>query len=130
MTKTTPSKAPTKPEGRSRVSNGKALFIEGVDGRTHLARRFRDIVAEMSGDLGGAEYLSEAQRQLIRRCAMLSVTCEAMEAKAIAGDEGFDLEAYGAVTDRLGRALVRLGLKREARNVTPNLRNYLEGKGS
>jgi hypothetical protein len=30
-----------------------------------------------------------------------------------------DLDAYGTLTDRLGRALQRLGLKRHPRDITP-----------
>ena len=32
-----------------------------------------------------------------------------------------DLEQYGTLTDRLGRAFGRLGLKRHAHDVTPTL---------
>ena len=39
----------------------------------------------MAFDLGGRENLTEAQQQLIRRCAMLSAQCELMEAEAVQG---------------------------------------------
>jgi hypothetical protein len=32
---------------RSRVSNGKELFFEAVDGRSALARRYRDVLAQL-----------------------------------------------------------------------------------
>ena len=44
---------------------------------------------------------------------MMSVEAERMEAHAVAG-ESLDLDAYGALADRLGRCLNRLGLKRVA----------------
>jgi hypothetical protein len=51
-----------------------------------------------------------------------------MEQAAVAGKE-FDIETFGRLTDRLGRCFERLGLKREARNVTQTLEGYLEHAG-
>ena len=63
---------------KSRVSNGSALFVVGK-GTSPFARRFADILAEIVSDLGGADQLSEAQRQLARRGASLSLACERLE---------------------------------------------------
>ena len=40
-----------------------------------------------------------------------------MEGRAAAGEE-IDLEQYGRLTDRLGRAFTRLGLERQPRDVS------------
>ncbi len=119
----------TKPSRstRSRITNGSTLHLGYVDGRTEAARRFRDVLSEIASDLGGSESLSEAQRQLARRAAMMSVQCETLEAKSIAGEE-IDLDLYGALSDRIGRAFTRLGIKRAARNVTPDLRDYIRSQ--
>jgi hypothetical protein len=111
------------PKGRSKVTNGKQLFLEG-DARLKVSRRFRDVLASIAMDLGGADRLSEGQKQIARRCAMLSVECEIMESAAVAG-QPFDLDAYGQLTDRLGRAFQRLGLKRVMHDVMPDLGAYL-----
>lgn len=108
---------------RSRVSNGKALFVE-ADGRGPWGRRFRDILAEITNDLGGADLLSEGQRQLARRCATISIACEKLEGDAAAGAT-IDLETYGKLTDRLGRTFQRLGLKREPRDIGPSLADLI-----
>jgi hypothetical protein len=79
----------------------------------------------MAADLGGAGNLSAGEQQLIRRAAMISVTCEQMEQKAAAG-EPFDLTAYATATGHLGRTLKLLGLKREPREEVPSLRDYLD----
>jgi hypothetical protein len=76
------------------------------------------VLAEITNDLGGADLLSEGQKQLARRCVTISIACERMEGEAALGNE-IDLDAYGTLTDRLGRALQRLGLKRRPRDVTP-----------
>lgn len=108
---------------RSRVTNGKRLFVE-ADGRGPWARRWRDVLAEIISDLGGADLLSEGQKQLARRCATIAIACERMEGEAALGNE-INLDAYGTLTDRLGRALQRLGLKRIARDVGPSLMEVL-----
>jgi hypothetical protein len=113
---------------RSAVSNGTRLFcVDGLDGRSQTARRFRDLVEGMGNDLGGSDRLSEGQRQLIRRAATLSIMSESVEADFIR-NLAFDSEAYGVLCDRLGRCLQRLGLERKPRDVTPSLSAYLAGK--
>jgi hypothetical protein len=70
-----------KPTGRNRVSKGHGLFDnDNVDGRSKASRRFRDIASAIARDLGGSDRLSEGERQLIRRSALICVSCELMEA--------------------------------------------------
>jgi hypothetical protein len=128
-------------KGRSRVTNGSKL-LPLADGRSVTARRFRDLYEDIAADLGGLAMLSEGQRQLIRRAAMLSAECERIEAMAARDDRRpagaiawkseapfvFDLEIYGALCDRLGRLFGRLGLERKSRDVTPTLSDYLQAK--
>ena len=107
---------PARKDQRSAVTNGKRLHVV-APGDTKWARRWRDVLAEIISDLGH-DGLSEGQRQLARRCATIAIACERMEGEAAQGNE-IDLDAYGTLTDRLGRALQRLGIKRQLRNVTP-----------
>ena len=111
------------PRTRSAVTNGRRLHVE-ARGDTAWARRFRDVLAEIVSDLGGPDRLSEGQRQLARRCALLSVECEKIEGGAVEGKE-IDLDTYGQLTDRMGRAFQRLGLRRVPRNVAPELDAYI-----
>lgn len=113
-----------KSTARSRVSNGKQLFLDG-EVRSKASRRFRDLFYAIASDLGGMEHLSTGQMQLARRAAMISVTCEEMEQASVSGKE-FDVNTFGKLTDRLGRCFERLGLKRETRDVTQTLEGYLE----
>lgn len=113
---------------RSAISNGSQLFIsDAIDGRSKEARRFRDVLSQIMDDLGGIDHLSEGQKQLARRAALMSLECEKLEAKAVAGKE-IDLEAFGKLTDRIGRVFQRLGLKRQPKDVTPSLVQYLASK--
>jgi hypothetical protein len=111
---------------RSAVTNGKRLHV-AAPGDTAWARRFRDVLAEIMSDLSGPAGLSEGQRQLARRCATIAIARERMEGEAARGNS-IDLEAYGMLTDRLGRAFARLGLRRQARDVTPTLQDYLRSR--
>ena len=81
--------------------------------------------AVISGLLGGADALSEVERQLARRCATLSVQAEAMEAATAGGDGELDVDQYVVITNALGRAAARIGLRRRMKDATPDLRSYL-----
>jgi hypothetical protein len=188
--------ANTPRTSRSRVTNGKALFITGK-ATSAYARRLADILAEIVSDLGGADQLSEAERQLARRAASLSVAAERLEsiicgaspaesaffdasnglnayqilneasrvlhglARARGGDniremaklpdaeidriadlmraaadiasksiaagneQTSNLQLLGELSDRLGRAFLRIGLRRRPREVE-SLQSYLE----
>jgi hypothetical protein len=112
--------------GRSAVTNGSRLFVQRP-GDTAWARRFRDVLYEILSDVAAPGELSEGQRQLARRCATLAISCEMMEGDAAAGAP-INFEEYGKLTDRLGRALSRLGLRsirRRPRDITPSLSEYL-----
>jgi hypothetical protein len=102
-----------------------ALGLADVDGRTLIARRFRDISGAISDDLGADP--SQAQVQLIRRAATLSVWCEQAEAKMAAGDE-LPLVEYISASTALARILDKLGLERVPREVPVTLESYLAAK--
>ena len=56
------------PKGRSKVTNGRQLFIDG-DARLKVSRRFRDVLASIATDLGGvgqAERRPETNRAPLR----------------------------------------------------------------
>ena len=118
----TAARGSLRTDHRSAVTNGKRLHVI-PPGDTAWARRFRDVLAEITNDLGGADLLSEGQRQLARRAATISIMCEKLEGDAAAG-AAINLEDYGKLTDRLGRCFQRLGLKRQPRDV-PVLAEYL-----
>jgi hypothetical protein len=124
----TPS-APRPKQGRSSISNGTRLFstLEGLDGRCQTLRRFRDLVESISLDLGGVDYLSDLEKQLVRRAAGLSAMAESIEADLVR-ERPFDLAAYGLISDRLRRIAESLGLKRVARDATPKLSDYLQAR--
>jgi len=120
---TIPPVAAHKPTHRSRVTKGSKL-LPLTDGRSTTARRFRDLFENVCNDLGGAAHLSEAQRQLVSRAAMLNSECERLEALSARGEPGFDIDAYGMLCDQLGRVFGRIGLNRVPRDAT-TLQQYV-----
>lgn len=114
---------------RSAPDAGKVrlLTLADLDGRTLAARRAKDVVAAIESDLGGGEQLSEAERQLVRRAGVLAVMAESAEASWLAGGE-IDPAQHGATVNTLRRTLEAVGLKRRARDVTPDLHDYIEAK--
>ena len=111
------TKAARKPEARSAVTNASRL-IQGADGRTAVARRFRDVYSEIVRDLGGDDQISEAERQLIRRAASLSVYAETIEAKLAQGED-VDSDEWVRISNVLTRVLGAIGTQRRARDITP-----------
>ena len=126
--KPTASRVPTagKAQARSRLSNGRDV-LPGVDGRSVVARRYRDIIGAVVSDQGGAEHLSEARLQLIRRFSAASVLAEQMEARLARGEE-INIQEYSLLVSTMVRVAQRIGIERRARNVTPSLGQYLSNK--
>jgi len=112
-----------KSQAKSRVSNGRDI-LPHVDGRSLIARRYRDVVAAIMVDQAGAAQCSEARKQLIRRFAAAAVLAEQMEARLANGEE-ISIERHAALSSTLVRIAQRIGLDRRAKNITPSLSDYL-----
>ena len=107
---------------RSRVTNGKRMFVEG-DGRSPWARRWRDLIELHVADLGGVAALSEAQRSLIKRASTIEIELEQIEGRLSEG-KAQDLAAFATATSHLRRVFEVLGLSRRARDMG----NIIDGR--
>ena len=94
-----------------------------IDGRTRPALAFKTAVGDFVSDLGGDAAVSRAELELIRRAAGLSVLAAQIEAEIVNGDE-VAIDRYTATINAQRRVLVTLGLKRRARDVTPDPLEY------
>jgi hypothetical protein len=112
-----------KSHGRSRLTNKKDL-LPGVDGRTVIYRRFRDIASQVALDQGGLDQLSEARLQLVRRFAAAAVLAEQLEA-ALANGEEINVERHALLCSTLTRLAQRIGIDRRAKNITPTVADYV-----
>jgi hypothetical protein len=124
MAKTKPALTARKSNARSRVTNGQDL-LPGIDGRSPMARRYRDIAAALISDSAGIDQIAEARLQLIRRFSAACVMAEAMEAELVNGKQ-INIVEHSLLSSTLVRLAQRLGINRRSRNVTPTLRDYLD----
>jgi hypothetical protein len=98
-------------------------LLAGVDGRSALARRFRDLCESLAADLGGA--LSQADQLTIRSAAALAVHAEELQARIIRG-ELVDADDVIRSANASARLLASLRTKAQARKPTvPALRDRL-----
>ena len=108
-------------------SKTKLLTLDDLDRRTNAYRRTADLIAEIEGDLGGADQLATAERQLVQRAAILGAVLEDSEARWLNG-EAFDPASYCTIVNAQRRVLETIGLRRRARDLTPSLQSYLQSK--
>src|SRR6516164_5960534 len=110
-----PEERPKRPF--SAVSSGRKLLLKG-DVNSAWARRYRDVIASLTNDLGGRDMIGEAKAALIRDCAALEIVLEKMRGRMSEG-QNVDAEAYARIAAHRRRLLETLGLERVARDVTP-----------
>lgn len=110
---------------RTRVSNHHEL-LPGVDGRTLVARRFRDLCANFISDQGGADQISEARLHLVRRLSAITAMIEELEAKYVRG-ESIDMDGYLSMVNTATRLSNTVGLNRKSKQV-PDLDAYLRNR--
>jgi hypothetical protein len=112
---------------RLAITNGTRMLAD-LDHRGAWARRLKDLIGGQVADLGGEEMVSEAEKVLVRRAAMLTLQLELMEQRFAANEAGEaspkQIETYQRCTNTLRRTLESLGLKRRAKDLTPTLEEY------
>ena len=112
----------TSATNRSAVTNGSRL-LEGVDGRSASARRFRDLVRAFAADLGGE--LSELEMGLVRQAAAVALKAEALQAALVRG-EPVDGDQLIRLSGTAKRILQAIGHKAEQRKPAgPTLHDHI-----
>jgi hypothetical protein len=99
-----------KAYGKLRVTNGRD-FLPDVDGRSLIARRYRDIVSAIVTDQGGADQITEARLQLVRRFSAAALLAELLEAKLANGEE-IDIAEHALLSSTMVRVAQRIGINR------------------
>jgi hypothetical protein len=106
--------------------------LADVDHRSAVMRRLRDLIHLHESDLGGEDAISESERRIVRRAAMLTLQLEMLDSKFAANDGEAtlpQLQLYQQVSNTLRRLLESVGLKRRARDVSPpRLDEYLRSR--
>ena len=114
---------------KTKVANGTVLLPD-IDGRSLWARRAKELLAAHIADLGGDDNVSEGERALAKRCAVLVTELERREAAFARDGEVSDhaLAVYQTTVNTLRRTLEAIGLQRRAKDVTPDLQTYLRSR--
>jgi hypothetical protein len=108
---------------RSAVTND-PYRLPGVSMRGLLGRRFRDLVSDIAAELGGVDRLGVIDLALVRSAAMDLMRQEEMSAALMRGE----LVAHEELTrasNSARSALTKLRNKRQPRDTTPTLAEYL-----
>jgi hypothetical protein len=111
------------------VGKMRLMTLDGLDGRTNAAKAARALVSQLESDAGGGERLSAGERALIVRAAVSTAMIEHIEATWLSGGE-LDVGAYTALVNVQRRLLTTVGLQRRPRDVTPDLDDYVAGRGA
>lgn len=92
------------------------LLIDGqkIDGRTAIARRYRDQLTGLNIQVGGHPTTAEAM--LMRRAATLATLCERDELRILNGEE-IDENNYRANCSHLKGILINLGTVKKSRDI-------------
>lgn len=99
------------PKAGTRVGKGRELH-SGIDGRTQTARRYKEVLGQLSRQLVVANNglpPSPMQMILVRRAATLAVWCEGAEADMARGAT-IEINEYNNSTNTLRRTLADVGL--------------------
>jgi hypothetical protein len=117
---------PQSDSGSARTRAGKVRLrtLGDMDARTAAYRRFKELVASYTSDLGGDP--TTGQQAIIQRAVSLQVWCEDAEAAyAITGE--LDIGQFTTATNAMRRLLADIGLERRAHDVT-DLAAYLAAR--
>jgi hypothetical protein len=105
---------------RSAVSN-RSRLLEGVDGRTASARRYRDLCRAFEAELGGP--LNEVELGLVKQAATLTLRAEQMQGAVVRG-EMVNSDQLIRLSGTARRILNSIAAKASKRKPAPNLTGH------
>jgi hypothetical protein len=82
------------------------------------------LIERVAADLGGTDRLSTAEQQLVRHAAITGAMIEDMATRWLSG-QPVDPAMFCTLSNSERRLYETVGLKRQPRDVTPNLREYV-----
>lgn len=115
--------APRKGGAKARLRT-----LGDLDRRTKAGQAALKLRDDIAADLGGWDRLSAMQKELVSNAALLGAMIEDAGVSYLKGEPA-DLAEFMALTNAQRRLLSDLGLDRQPRDVTPNVRGYLAGRG-
>ena len=113
--------APAKPSGKARL-----LSLGDLDGRTKVYREVVDLVSRIESELGGADALSSARRQVIEAGCLATAMRRDLGVRWLNG-EPVDPAVYATLCNTERRQYEAADAYAfAARDVTPSLQQYVE----
>ena len=122
-----PSDTIATPLASAPETSQSAPFVGRLDRRTSRAKRYEEALQGYVSDRGGPERLSHAEYALCTQAAGLETLCREFVTVHLAGRE-VDTELWLQAVGHFGRLVSKLGLQRIGRDVTPSLRDIIEGE--
>ncbi|MBX9574552.1 MAG: hypothetical protein K2X07_02820 [Caulobacteraceae bacterium] len=125
-----PAVKPMKPARRRRDPGQKApakarlRTLDDLDKRTRAHRDTSELREALAADLGGWDAVSAMKAEVITAAALMGAMIRDRAASYLEG-EPVDLASFITLANAQRRHLEALGLERRARDVTPDLRDYL-----
>jgi hypothetical protein len=116
---------------RSAISNGSRL-LDGVDGRSATARRFRDLCLAYEQEISSGETLTEIERGTARQAAALAIRSEQLQRDIVNGKD-IDPDHLTRISGSIKRLLDMVkakGAKRKTTEPVADLAAYLASKSS
>lgn len=115
-----------KPQARSKITNGRQM-LDGIDGRSTIARRLRDIVRGLRVEF---DVTSEADQALVKQAAVLSVVSEQLQAQMVRG-EPICHKTLSNISGQLRRILADLRQRTDQRGpAPPSIHEYIAAYGT
>ena len=104
----------------TRPAKTKLATLADLDGRTVAARMAKDTISAIESDLGGAENITTAKRQIIESAAVTSAMVADMGSRWLAGEQ-IDLALFTTLCNSQRRLLESVGLDFRAKDITPSI---------
>lgn len=98
--------AAAKPTARSRLSNGRQMFLERLDGRSIAARRWRDLFCQFMAQTGGRNEI------MVRTLASLCLQRDLIDMRLAKGED-VDAGELIKLSGEIRRVMGRLGIVEE-----------------
>jgi len=100
------------------------LTLKGLGHRSPAYRATKQLIREIEADLGGAEHLTAAERQMVQHGAVLGAIAQDYEARYLMGRQP-DLTLLCRVLKAQRSCFDAIGYRRRQRDVTPTLEHFL-----
>ena len=96
-----------------------------IDQNSGPGRFFSKMVRDIESDLGGRRLTTRVAGELIEAFAGCATALRYQTHQILLGDAEIDLTGYSTLASTMLRIGSRIGFERRAKDVTPNLQDYL-----